>query len=446
MRLTSLSLGALTLLLLIAVPVNAAPVLHTGSQTSYDLSVSISVLQSCAPILSSTLSAGIVCPMIALISPSLIINGTLGWTVPDLNATTATLNVTRDITTSSGETITPATHHTGSFNESIDLASRIATILPFIEPEMDQALQMAQTNMGGTLPTGTSWSSTMSALDVTNMRQPLHTIWWVNGPVKVNDTVPVLVFPTNVTGSTSLDLGGSIGTRFAWTLTFPGTGSLRPPDPMATMTSSIAIADNFAFALTFNYDQTSDLLLAASGDIHLGFGEETFIPPAPCDSSATTAPALTVCPATPIPIMRQFGIEVQASLKLTSTTLDLSQRLTPTSGSESPTESSSGSGSGTGTGNGQGPGTSAGRGSNSGSKSGSGSGYNPGTSGTTTGAGQSSNNPAQSKSTTKSVSQVPWMYGILGIIAAAIIGSAVLIARRRIKEPPFQVSVAHPSV
>jgi len=446
MRLTSLSLGALTLLLLIAVPVNAAPALHKGSQTSYNLSVSISVFQSCEPILTSTLSAGIVRPMIAMISPSLNINGTLGWIVTDLNATTATLNVTRDITTSSGETITPATHHTGNFNESIDLATRIATILPFIEPEIDQALRMAQTNIGVTMPTGTSWGSTMSGLDVTMMRQSLQTMWWVNGPLKVNDTVPVLVLPTNVTGSTSLDLGGSIGTRSAWTLAFPRTGSPLPPDPMTTMASTGPITNNFGFALTFNYDQTSDLLLSASADIHLGFSEETFIPPAPCSSSATTAPALTVCPATPIPLMRQFGIDVQVSLKLTSTTLDLSQRLTPTSGSESSTESSFGSGSGTGTGNGQGPGTSPGRGSNFGSNSGSGSGYNPGTSGTTTGAGQSSDNLAQSKSTTKSVSLVPWMYGILGIIAAAIIGSAVLIARRRIKEPPFQVSVAHPSV
>jgi len=446
MRLTSLSLGALTLLLLIAVPVNAAPALHKDSQTSYNLSVSISVSQSCEPIPTSTLTAGIVCPVITMISPSLDINGTLGWIVTDLNSTTATLNVTRDITTWRGETITPATHHTGSFNESIDLATRITAVLPFVEPEMDQALQMAQTNIGATMPTGTSWGSTMPGLDITMKRQPLHTMWWVNGPLKVNDTVPVLVFPTNVTGSTSLDLGGSIGTRSAWTLAFPRTGSPLPPDPMTTMASTIPITNNFGFALTFKYDQTSDLLLSASADIHLGFGEETFIPPAPCSSSATTAPALTVCPATPIPVMRQFGIDVQASLKLTSTTLDLSQRLTPTSGSESPTESSSGSGSGTGTGNGQGPGTSPGRGSNSGSNSGSGSGYNPGTSGTTTGAGQSSDNPAQSKSTTKSVSLVPWMYGILGIIAAAIIGWAVLIARRRIKEPPFQVSVAHPSV
>ena len=437
MRLTRLSLGALTLLLLIAVPVNAVPDLHAGSQTSYNLSVSVSLLQSCAPILSSTLSAGIVCPMIAMISPSLNINGTLGWIVTDLNSTTATLNVTRDITTSSGETITPATHRTGNFNESIDLATRIATMLPFIEPEMDQALQMVQTNIGATMPTGTSWGPTMPGLDVTMMRQPLHTMWWVNGPLKVNDTVPVLVFPTNVTGSTSLDLGGSIGTRSAWTLAFPRTGSPLPPDPMTTMASTIPITNNFGFALTFNYDQTSDLLLSTSADMHLGFGEEIFIPPAPCSSSATIAPALTVCPDAPIPVMRQFGIDVQASLKLTSTTLDLSQRSTPTSVSASSSGSSSGSGSGTGTGFGQGLGIGSGQGSSSGSNSGSGSGYNPGAGSTPTGAGQPSNNPAQSKPATQSASLVPWMFGILGIIAAAIMGSAVLIARRRIKEPLF---------
>src|SRR3989454_2272649 len=446
MRLTRLPLGALTLLLLIGVPVNAAPALHTGSQTSYDLSVSISSLQSCVPILSSALSAGIVCSMIAIIPSSLNINGTLGWIVTDLNTTTANLNVTRDITTSGGEIVTPVTHHTGSINESINLATRIATILPFIEPEMDQALQMAQTNMGTSIPTGADWSSTMSAIDVSMMRQPLHTMWWVNGPLKVNDTVPVLVFPTNVTGSTTLDLGGSIGTRSAWTLAFPRTGSPLPPDPMATVTSSIPIADNFEFALTFNYDQTSDLLLTASAGIHLGFGGEAFIPPTPCDSSATTAPAATTCPATPIPLMREFGIDVQASLKLTSTTLDLSQQLTPTSGSESSSGSSSGSGSGARTGNGQGSGSGSGMGPNSGSNPGSGKGYYPGPGSTTTGAGQPSDNPTQSKPTAQSASLLPWMYGILGIITAAIISSGVWIARRRMKKAPSQVPVTAPSV
>jgi hypothetical protein len=164
--------------------------------------------------------------------------------------------------------------------------------------------------------------------------------------------------------------------------------SFLPRDPTALMTSSIPISDNFAFALTLNYDQTSDLLLTASADIHLGFGEDTFLPPTPCDSSATTAPALTVCPVTPMPIVREFGIDVQASLKITSTTLDLSQRMAPNGGPDSSSGSSSGSGPGFGTGSGAGSGTVPGPGSDSGSNSGSGSGYGPGSGSPTIGGGQ----------------------------------------------------------
>jgi len=439
MRLPRTLLAALALLLLVIVPVNGAPVLQKGSQASYSLSVSLSFAQSCQPILSSTFSAGIVCPMIAIDSPTFNITGTLGWSVTGLNSTTAILNVTRDSMTTNGDIATTTTQHVESFNESINLATRIATILPFIEPEMNQALQIAQTNMATILPTGTSWDSTMSALDGAMMRQPLHTMWWVNGPLKANDTVPVLLFPTNVTGSTTLDLGGSVGSRSAWTLAFPTT-SLLQDDPMISMATAAPIADNFRFALTFNYDQSSDLLLAANADIHLGFGEEEFIPPAPCSSSTTTSPTLIVCPDTPIPIMREFGIDFQASLKLTSTTLDLSQRLMQTAGSDSTDASNPGGSSGTGSE--PGPGL----GSGSGPTSSAGGGYNPGSSGTTTGAGQPASNPAQSKPTAQSAGLLPWLYWILGIIAAAIIGSAVWIARRRTKKATSQVRTQQTSV
>src|SRR2546426_3199684 len=431
MRVTTLSIGVLTLLLLFAVPVNAATALHTGSQASYNLSVSISLIQSCAPVLRSTLNAGIVCPLLAMVPLSFNINETLAWTVTSLNATTADLNVTRDITNSSGEAVTPPTDHNGSFNESINLATRIATILPFIEPEMDEAIHMAQANLAASMPTGADWSSTMSAINIAIMRQHLHTVWWVNGPLKVNDTVPVLVFPTNVTGFTSLDLGGSIGTRSAWTLAFPRTGSLLPPDPMATMTSSIPIAGNFEFALTFNYDQTSDLLLSASADIHFGFGAETTIQPSPCDSSATT-----ICPASsPISILREFGIDVQASLKLTNTTLDLSQRLTSTGSSQNAT---SGSQSGTG--------FDTGTGSNSLSNSGSNSGSSLGSSVTLGGTGRPPSDPAQPKSPTLPPSLLPWIYRIMVIVAAAILSSSVWIARRRMKKMPSEIPSTQPSV
>jgi hypothetical protein len=380
----------------------------------------------------SALSAGIVCPMIAIIQPNLNLNGTLGWAVTDLNATTATLNVTRDITPSSAEFLTPITHHTESINESINLATRIASFLPFIEPEVDQAMQMAQTNLASSMPTGTTWSSTMSAMDATMMRQPLHTMWWVNGPLRVNDTVPVLVFPANVTASTSVDVGGSIGSRSAWTLAFPTTRSL-PPDPLAAVTSSIPTAINFEFALTFNYDQTSDLLLSASADIRIGFGEETFTQPTACGSSATTAPATTVCPASPEPVLREFGIDVQASLKLISTTLDLTQRLTPTGSSDSSSGSSLGSGSGTSPGPLAGSGSGSGPSSSSGPNSDPGSGNCPGSGSTTIGAMQPTNNPAQSKPATQSAGLLPSIFGILGIIAAAIIASGVWISRRRMR-------------
>jgi hypothetical protein len=432
MRLTSLSLGALTLLLLVAVSVNAAPNLNTSSQASYNLSVSVSFFQSCEPVLSSSHSDVIVCPMIATMPLSLNINETLGWTVTKLNSTTANLNVTRTLPTLNGETESPAIHNSWSLNESVNLATRVATILPFIEPEMDQALQMAQTSGATSLPTGTDWSSTVSTVADTMMHHAVYTMWWVNGPLDANDTVPVLVFPTNVTGSTTLDLGGSIGTRTAWTLLYNNTQSLTHPDPLATATSSIPIARNPEFAITFNYDNTSDLLLSATADIHLGFGVETTIP---CESSASTA-----CPASNcISIVRHFGIDVHASLKLASTNLNLSQRLAST---DSPPTSTGGSQSGSGSN----PSTGSGTGPTSGSNPSSGSGPASGSKGPATGSGQPSSSPAQPKSSTKSASLLPWIYEILGIIAAAIIASGVWIARRRIRKTPSQIQAAPSAV
>jgi hypothetical protein len=443
MRFTRLSLGALTLLLLVAVPVSAAPSLTKTSQANYDLTVSISFLQSCGPILGSTLSPGIVCPMIAMTPSGLDFNGTVGWAVTGLSGTTANLNVTRDLTISNGETVTPTTRHAGSFNESIDLATRIATILPFIEPEMDQALQMVQTSMASSMPTGVDWSSTMTTIDDTMLLQPIHTMWWVNGPLKVNDTVPVLVFPTNVTGSTSVDLGSAIGTRSAWVLeVINKTRSLPPPDPLASASASFLIANDFEFSLAFNYDKASDLLLSASADIHFGFRLETTIQPNPCNPSATT-----VCPASyPVPILRELGIDVQASLKLRSTNVDLSQRLMPTDSSQTPTsggQSNGGSNPGTGQTTG-GSGTGPTSGSNLGSASGPTSGSTSGSNSPSTGSQQPASNPAQSKPPSQSASLLPWLYGILGLIAAAIVSSGVWIARRRMKKTRSQVPMPQP--
>src|SRR2546427_11081409 len=100
MRGTLVVLEALTLLLLITVPVGAAPSLQKGAQTSYNLSASISFLQACEALGGSTSDNPIVCPLMVTIPSPLDINGTLDWTVLALNNTSASLIVTRDLTIS----------------------------------------------------------------------------------------------------------------------------------------------------------------------------------------------------------------------------------------------------------------------------------------------------------------------------------------------------------
>src|SRR3989454_1441479 len=419
MRRRWVTIGALTLLFLIAVPVRAAPSLQKGAHTSYNLSASISFLQSCETFGVSTSTNTIVCPMIASMPSTVDINGTLDWTVIDLNSTTASLNVTRDLTASSNVGVSSAAYSPRSFNESINLATRIVTLLPLIMPEMEQVLQMAQTTMTSSLPTGVNWSSSMSTLESTMVSRPSYTMWWVNGPLKLNQTIPVLVFPTNVTRASSVNLGGTLGTRTAWSLVFSLSRPSIPADPTATSLSTIPFGNNLELAFTFNYDKTSDLLLSASVNIHFGFGEETTVQSTPCENSVSSI----ACPVsnTPTTIMREFGIDIQASLKLASTTLDLSQPMTQSTSSQN---GNSGSQSDAGSG----PGTSTG-----------------GDSGTTSGTGQPTSDQGQPKSPLMSANWLPWLYGILGIVAAATVGTGIWIARRRIKRASTKTSTTQPS-
>jgi hypothetical protein len=184
------------------------------------------------------------------------------------------------------------------------------------------------------------------------------------------------------------------------------------------------------FAFTFNYDKSSDLLLSASANTHFGFGEETTIQPVPCNSVSAIA-----CPASssPTTIMREFGIDIQASLKLVSTTLDLSHPMTQSTSSQNGNGGSQ-SGAGSGTGSGSGPGTSTGGDSGS------------GTGGTTSGTGQPTSNQGQPKSLPGSANWLPWVYGVFGIVAVAIVGSGVWIARRRMKTTAIKKSMVQPPI
>jgi len=406
--------------------------LQVGSSATYNVSIIISF--SPPPCSAGTISGSqtniIYCPVNDGNLPSVEINGTIGWTTTKVNDTTAVLNVTHILATFlSYNLTTPIFTNAGSFDESINLANRTINIMPLIMPEMERALQ--------SLPSTSSLTSHVDSLSsVIWARPPVHTMWWVNGPLKLNETVPVLVFPTNVTGSTSLNLGG-IGTRTAWTLTF----NLIPPSVKQTAAGAypMPIGENLLASFLFNYDQQSDILLSAVANIHLGFPMPIPYQPNPCTSTSTV-----YCPESSGFTSLQSGLDIQATLTLDKTNLSLDHRLGSTGGSDS---GSTGSGGGTGSGTGQGTGLGTGSGSGGpGQGTNGGSGNNGNNGGTGTGSNGGSNPGITPQSTgAKPSTGIFWIYWIIGIVAVAIIVTGIVFARRRAAKnrsqaPPTQSS------
>ena len=405
----------LALLLVALVPVEATPVLQKGAHSSYTLNVTISSVETCETFGTTTTASNvIVCPMIAGFPMSTRVNGTVAWSVTDLSSRSALLNVTHDLTISNGETIRPLIQNTGSFNESVDLATRLVSLFPGIMSEMDQFLQAAQSTASASLP-GINLASSMTTLESFIPQRSLYTMWWVNGPLKLNETVPVLVLPTNVTRASTVDLGGSIGSRDAWTLNFNFSRPIIVPDTSAALAPIPGGSVEAGFV--FNYDKTSDLLLSANAELHSGFEDVIQISPSPCVPSASTS-----CPAASSPTMIRgiFGVDVEASLKLTDTNLDLSQRMNPTI----PPQSSRGSD------NGAGSGTSAGTGSGNGSNE---AGSNTGGNGANGSTGQPSSATNQPDHGAQVSNWPLWIFGLLGVLAAMIVASVVWISRRRLR-------------
>lgn len=439
MRLATVPIAILAVALLFAVPVGGAPNLQVGSYATYNLSIKVSFSPSLCQM--STVSGVqtdlIFCPLneTATDLPSIETNGTLGWNATRLDNNIAVLNVTRDLRTFlSSNLTTPVFKSTGSFNESIFLTNRTIGLTPFIMPEVEQSFLMS----GGSNAASNWTSSVDSVMSAMWVRHPDYTMWWVNGPLSLNQTVPVLTIPTNVTNHSTIDLGGSVGSRSAWNLTYALPRISPMDDP--SLVSAIPVGDNFLASFSFNYDQQSDLLLSASSNIHLGFIEPVQIN---CVPSANTK-----CPATSLAstcFTIPSGIDVQANLTLAKTNLNLSQRLgsggdtsgtgsnsggTGTGGSNSGSSSSGGSNSGSAGGT---NGGSSG-GNNGGTNSGSNNGGNSGTnSGGTTGS-NSGTNPAPLTSGSKPLASIPWIYWVLGLIAIVAIVASLAVVRRRRKK------------
>jgi hypothetical protein len=439
MRLVSPLVGFLIIILLVAIPVGGTPALKQESYATYALKAQISFAPPIceASPASGTQSSMIICPMIVALPLETNITGTLGWSISSLSSSSAVLNVTKDVTMSHDGLMIPDRHITSSFNESIDLATRIISIMPFLMTEMDNALQADQA-AASMLPTGIGANSAMSIVESTMIQpHPVYTMWWMNGTLHQGQDVTVLVFPTRVIGAGTFDFQGN--TRPTWNLVFNKTWPA--PQPETGSMSPTWAGNGLGTVFKFEYDQTSGLLVSATADINVGFIETTVMT-SQCDPVIVSAS--TPCASSSTPILLRSGFSIHASLTLASTNLNLDSTLS--SSGSTPTGGSTGSGGGSGSGSGgsgtpggSSGGSSGGNNGGTGTSGGTNGGSNPGT-----GTGSNPGGTPAPSSAKPASGIAPWIYLLLAAVLVAIVAVALWIARRQSKRGTPRPSTTQP--
>ena len=265
---------------------------------------------------------------VSVTPPSVSLTGILGWTLVGLDTNTAVLNLTHTLSVKVGNIpIAPVTE-TGSFQQSINLSTRaealgtsselIANILPLL------ALLTSAS------PTGTSPAVLPGSLVSSNM-PTIYTIWWVNGPLSTGAPVQILTGYSSVQGAETVNLPGSLGARNAWivsstvdeslTTILPQLSSFNLPGSSGPLNTNNA---NVRLALTFDYDQSSDLLLASSDTATITSTSTNVYPQGQllCGQYGQCTTVSTLATVT-----RAMTVDLTASLTLSTTNLNLDKRM-----------------------------------------------------------------------------------------------------------------------
>ena len=196
--------------------------------------------------------AGMICPAIA--NWLLEANGTVGWNAVSVNETTAVLNDTVSL----GFGLPSNTNSTVSstFIESISLETRrVDVVQPAYEGMLLQNI-LAQYFA--------SYALNMSDLIRPSSISPFYTMWWVQSPLSVGDTVQILTLTTIVNGTRTVELP-NLGSRDAWVMNIHLERNLLAM-PCVLDGSSVPLSSS-SFDATFAYDRLSGQLLSADFDI-----------------------------------------------------------------------------------------------------------------------------------------------------------------------------------
>jgi hypothetical protein len=256
--------------------------------------------------------------------PTISLDGSIGWTVNGLDNNVAVLNVSHQVSivaTLGPVSFTPVTE-IGSFSQSIDLSTRVessGTATSVILGAIQRMLAYYPGYYGYYY--GYGYPSVLGQL-VSSQKQ-VYSFWWVNGPLANGEPVQILTGYSSVIGSEMVNLGPS-NNRNAWIVESELSQSLSTTSP-PVITSGGSSDSSFKLDLRFDYDQASDLLLRSSATVSVASSQTQNYKP----GDYLCGPSGCFPVSEPVTVSHHMSATIPITLKLKSTSLDLSKRDPP---------------------------------------------------------------------------------------------------------------------
>jgi hypothetical protein len=252
--------------------------------------------------------------------PTISLAGSVNWTVNGVDNSVAVLNVSHQVSiiASAGPiSFTPVTE-TGSFSQSINLATRVESAGTATSVILGIIQRMLANYPGYYGYYGYGYSPGLGQLLAS--QKEVHTFWWVNGPLANGQPIEILTGYASVTGSEMVNLGPG-NNRNAWIVESELSQSLSTTSP-PIIGSGGSSDSSFKLDLRFDYDQASDLLLRSSAVVSVASAQTQSYKPGDylCGSSGCFPVSV------PVTVSHHMSASVPVTLQLTSTNLDLSKR------------------------------------------------------------------------------------------------------------------------
>ena len=259
-------------------------------------------------------------PVSSSFMPTVSLDGSIGWTVNGLDNNVAVLNVNHQVSiiASAGPlSFTPVTE-TGSFSQTINLATRVESAGTATSVILSIIQKMLAYYPGYYGYYGYGYSPGLGQL--LSSQKEVYTFWWVNGPLTMGQPVQILTGYASVTGSEMVNVGAG-SNRNAWIVESELSQSLSTSSP-PIIGSGGSSDSSFKLDLRFDYDQASDLLLKSRAVVSVTSAQTQLYNP----GDYLCGPSGCFPVSDHVTVNHHMSAIVQVTLQLKSTSLALSKR------------------------------------------------------------------------------------------------------------------------